>query len=132
SWAGWGSRQRVSAHRAERRGTAVRVDRDSKRSAARAHGRRPELLGELDVLAARTLRPLSLVERDLLPFTKLVEGCLAAGLMEKVFASVACRDEPESFVVDQPLDCARRRHVVSCRCAAVDAHTSYRLGPSIA
>jgi hypothetical protein len=84
-----------------------------------AVGNRVNVLGQPDVLAAWSLRTLSFFQRDRLSFAELVEGSLAAGLVEEVFASVARRNEPEAFVVHQPLDRAVcRSHVVSCQRAA--------------
>src|SRR5262245_4682262 len=72
-----------------------------------------------DVLAARSLRSLALVEGYRLPLAQLVEGRLTAGLVEEILDAVTRRDEPEPFVVHEPLDrsVGRSRHVVSCQSA---------------
>ena len=81
---------------------------------------RSDALGQLDVLAAWSFGTLSLFKRDRLSFAKLVEGGLAAGLMEEVLAAVARRNEPEALVVNQPFDRAVcRSHVVSCQLEAL-------------
>src|ERR1043165_7324099 len=80
-------------------------------------------LGGSDVLAARSFRPLAFFERHRLAFAELVEGCLAAGLVEEVLDAVARRDEPEPFVVHEPFDrtVGRSRHVVSCQSAWISS-----------
>ena len=77
---------------------------------------RSGLLGQSNVLAAWSLRTLSFVKRDRLSFAQFVEGRLAAGLVEEILAAVTSRNEPESLVVHESLDCAgRSSHVVSCQ-----------------
>src|SRR5437867_3294551 len=71
-----------------------------------------EELDNLDVFAARSLRPLSPLECDSLSFAELVErGLTAGGAVKEVLVSVGRQDEPESFVAHQPLDRAiQSRH----------------------
>jgi hypothetical protein len=62
-------------------------------------------LGNLDVFAARSLRPLSSLEGDGLSLAEFVERRLTARrTVEEVLVSVRRQDEPETFIAHQPLD----------------------------
>ncbi len=62
-------------------------------------------LGYADVLAAGTLRTLTLFEGHGLSFTQLVEApALARRVVEEVFVAVIREDESEAFVADESLD----------------------------
>jgi hypothetical protein len=62
-------------------------------------------LDDPDVLAARTLRALSSLERDGLSFTKVVEARSSARrVVKEVLIPVVGQDETEAFVTDEPLD----------------------------
>src|SRR6185503_1105098 len=61
--------------------------------------------GEPDVLAPWPFRPLPHIERDRLPFLKVVErGLAAGGIVKEVLGAVARQNEPEALVADEPLD----------------------------
>src|SRR5678816_3769034 len=63
------------------------------------------VLGNLDVFAARSLRPLSPVEDDGLALAEFVERRLTARrAVEEVLVSVRRQNEPETFIAHQPLD----------------------------
>src|SRR6476620_7887445 len=62
-------------------------------------------LCEPDILTARALGTMSHVKGHRLPLAKLVErGLHASRLMEEILRPVACCDEPEPFVADEPFD----------------------------
>src|SRR4030095_424349 len=68
-------------------------------------GRRVYASGDLDVLRPRTLRALSLVERDGLAFAQFVEARGdARRVVEEVLVPVARQNEAEPFLTDEAFD----------------------------
>ena len=76
----------------------------------RARAERRVKLREANVLGARTLGALALLERHSLAFAEAVElAAVAGGLVEEVFVAIASGNKAEAFFAHQPLDRAVRR-----------------------